>query len=294
MFNSGLKREKEGLIKEIELLKNNCADLSNKKALYETQVNNLNSNIRNLEKSVNESNNTIKELDEMIKKREKFIVDSELKYIENSLTGIEFEQYASDLLTKNGYICSVTKASGDGGVDIIANKDGYKYAIQCKLYSSTVGNKAIQEVYTAKGLNQCDFAIVLTNNVFTKQAIEEGKALNVQLWDRDKLKELLYEGFNFDIKHIDQETNYQEKKNKDKEENGMDSFLVAAIETCMEVGQASTSFIQRRFKVDYARAGRILDQMEAMGIISGYEGSKPRTIIITPDKWASLKHSKKL
>ena len=67
-----------------------------------------------------------------------------------------------------------------------------------------------------------------------------------------------------------------------------DPFLNDAIETVIEIGQASTSFIQRRFKVGYARAGRIIDQMEARGIISGYQGSKPREVIITKERWQEL------
>ena len=62
-----------------------------------------------------------------------------------------------------------------------------------------------------------------------------------------------------------------------------------AIECVIDIGQASTSFIQRRFKVGYARAGRIIDQMEARGIISGYEGSKPRQVLITLERLNELK-----
>ena len=68
-----------------------------------------------------------------------------------------------------------------------------------------------------------------------------------------------------------------------------DPFLNDAIETVVETGQASTSFIQRRFKVGYARAGRIIDQMEARGIISGYEGSKPRQVLMSKERWQELK-----
>jgi len=57
----------------------------------------------------------------------------------------------------------------------------------------------------------------------------------------------------------------------------------------MEVGQASVSLIQRKFKVGYARAARIIDQMEARGIIGGYEGSKPRQILITKQQWQELR-----
>ena len=61
-----------------------------------------------------------------------------------------------------------------------------------------------------------------------------------------------------------------------------------AIDVVVETGQASTSFIQRRFKVGYARAGRIIDQMEERGIISGYQGSKPREVLMTKERWAEL------
>ena len=61
-----------------------------------------------------------------------------------------------------------------------------------------------------------------------------------------------------------------------------------AIDTVVETRQASTSFIQRRFKVGYARAGRIIDQMEERGVISGYQGSKPREVLMTLEKLHEL------
>ena len=73
------------------------------------------------------------------------------------------------------------------------------------------------------------------------------------------------------------------------EDDDTDPFLMEAIQTVVETGQASTSFIQRRFKVGYARAGRIIDQMEERGVISGYQGSKPREVLMTLDKWNELK-----
>ena len=68
-----------------------------------------------------------------------------------------------------------------------------------------------------------------------------------------------------------------------------DPFLMEAIDIVVETGQASTSFIQRRFKVGYARAGRIIDQMEERGVISGYQGSKPRQVLMTMERWQELK-----
>lgn len=82
-------------------------------------------------------------------------------------------------------------------------------------------------------------------------------------------------------------------KELDKEdEDEVDPFLMDAIDAVVDLGQASASFIQRRFKVGYARAGRIIDQMEARGIISGYEGSKPRQVLVSKEQWQELKMSK--
>ena len=73
------------------------------------------------------------------------------------------------------------------------------------------------------------------------------------------------------------------------DDDGADPFLNEAIETVIETRQASTSFIQRRFKVGYARAGRIIDQMEERGVISGYQGSKPREVLMSKERWQELK-----
>ena len=75
------------------------------------------------------------------------------------------------------------------------------------------------------------------------------------------------------------------------EDDDTDPLLGEAIETVIETKQASTSFIQRRFKVGYARAGRIIDQMEERGIISGYQGSKPREVLMTKERWQELNMS---
>ena len=96
--------------------------------------------------------------------------------------------------------------------------------------------------------------------------------------------------YNEDILEEIEKSNKSEGQiEQENEEDDMDPLLMDAIETVIEVGTASTSFIQRRFKVGYARAGRIIDQMEARGIISGYEGSKPRQVLITMERWNELK-----
>ncbi len=75
------------------------------------------------------------------------------------------------------------------------------------------------------------------------------------------------------------------------EDDDTDPFLMDAIDEVVQSGQASTSYIQRKFKVGYARAGRIIDQMEERGVISGYQGSKPRQVLMTPERLQELKMS---
>lgn len=86
--------------------------------------------------------------------------------------------------------------------------------------------------------------------------------------------------------------NGNENISAEYENNEADPCLMEAIDIVIETGQASTSFIQRRFKVGYARAGRIIDQMEERGIISEYQGSKPREVLMTKERWMQLKNKK--
>ena len=86
--------------------------------------------------------------------------------------------------------------------------------------------------------------------------------------------------------------NTTDKELDEQDEDEVDPFLMEAIDTVVDLGQASASFIQRKFKVGYARAGRIIDQMEARGIISGYEGSKPRQVLVSKEQWQELKTAK--
>ena len=94
-----------------------------------------------------------------------------------------------------------------------------------------------------------------------------------------------------DILETIENSNKTEKElmQEQADDDDTDPFLMDAIESVVEQGQASTSFIQRRFKVGYARAGRIIDQMEERGIISGYQGSKPREVLITKERLEELK-----
>ena len=68
-----------------------------------------------------------------------------------------------------------------------------------------------------------------------------------------------------------------------------DELLPAAVEVVLETGQASVSMLQRRLKLGYSRAARLVDQMEEQGIVGPFEGSKPRQLLITREKWQEMK-----
>lgn len=68
-----------------------------------------------------------------------------------------------------------------------------------------------------------------------------------------------------------------------------DEMLPAAVDVILETGQASVSMLQRRLKLGYARAARIMDEMEERGLVGPFEGSKPRQLLITREQWQAIK-----
>ncbi len=91
------------------------------------------------------------------------------------------------------------------------------------------------------------------------------------------------------IEHIERESQSDAQKEAQDNPGDCDELLTKAIDIIMELGQASTSMIQRKLSVGYARAGRIMDQMEERGIVGPSQGSKPREILITREQYLELK-----
>ena len=115
---------------------------------------------------------------------------NQLNDIEN-MCGLDFEYYCAELLKRNGFAdVEVTQGSGDQGVDILAQKDDIKYAVQCKRYSMPLGNTPIQEINSGKMFYKCHIGVVMTNSTFTDGAIELAEATGVLLWDGSKLKDM--------------------------------------------------------------------------------------------------------
>lgn len=110
----------------------------------------------------------------------------------DGMEGHRFEHFCAELLQKVGFSeVSVTPGSGDQGVDILAEKEGVKYAIQCKNYANVLSNTSVQEVSAGKMFYGCHVGVVMTNSTFTSGAIKLANATNVLLWDRAKLEELI-------------------------------------------------------------------------------------------------------
>ena len=84
----------------------------------------------------------------------------------------------------------------------------------------------------------------------------------------------------------------EEKKTVDGDSSDeIDELLPRAIEIVIDAGQASTAYLQRKLKLGYARAARIIDQMEERGIVGEYAGSKPRQVLITRQQWLEMQNS---
>ena len=110
------------------------------------------------------------------------------------MEGRDFEYFCADLLEKRGFLeVEVTKGSGDNGVDILAEKDGVTYAIQCKRYDEPVGVKAVQEAYAGRDYYDRMVGVVMSNQYFTKNAVDMARKLKIMLWDRGYLEEMIEE-----------------------------------------------------------------------------------------------------
>lgn len=110
------------------------------------------------------------------------------------MEGHEFEYYCAELLKKSGFQeVEVTRGSGDYGIDILAEKDGVTYAIQCKRYNAPVGVKAVQEAYAGRDYYDRMVGAVLTNQYFTQPAVEAARKLKILLWDRGYLESMAEE-----------------------------------------------------------------------------------------------------
>jgi restriction system protein len=109
--------------------------------------------------------------------------------IENidSMTGVEFEQYLQKLLGRQGYSVSITRATGDLGIDLIACRARDRIAIQVKRHNAKVSRRAVSDAVAGMQHYRCDRAMVITNSHFTPGAIMLARSTNCTLVNRDLL-----------------------------------------------------------------------------------------------------------
>ncbi len=120
---------------------------------------------------------------------------TDTNYTQKIETGIDYENLVYNKLQDSGFEIQKTPTTGDQGVDLIASKNGERCAIQCKFYSSAVGNKAVQEVIAGKGYYSCEYAAVCSNNDFTKSARQLAHNQDIILASEENIADKLNELF---------------------------------------------------------------------------------------------------
>ena len=108
---------------------------------------------------------------------------------------------------------------------------------------------------------------------------------------RDKDKDLTYDDeiMNEIEKHVPAEKGSASASSSSDGDDGDEDIINAAISVVVESQMASTSFLQRKLKLGYARAARVIDELEARGIVGPYEGSKPRTVLMSRERYMEMK-----
>nr|DAF46721.1 MAG TPA: Restriction endonuclease [Siphoviridae sp. ctVDy27] len=136
----------------------------------------------------------VEEKDEMPEERQMDLLNI------NTMDGHDFEYFCARVMKRNGFdTAEVTRSSGDHGADIIATRNNVRYAVQCKRWSSAVGNKVVQDVFYAKQVYHCHVGIIITSNTFTPAAREAAKEAGIVLWDGDFLKKYISQNDNSDF-----------------------------------------------------------------------------------------------
>lgn len=158
------------------------------------------------------------------------------------------------------------------------------FAVSSQVDSRTILDMAGAEKLLGKG-DMLYYPVGVPKPIRVKGAFVSDKEVELTVdFVKNQMKALYDE-------EIIENINDDSSSSKEDTDDSTDELLPQAIEAVIDCGQASVSFIQRKFKVGYARAGRIIDQMAERNIISGYEGSKPRRVLITRERWEEMKMS---
>ena len=116
--------------------------------------------------------------------------ETESDEFSDTMTPADFEAYCADALRRAGWKASLTGASHDQGVDIVAEKEGLRVVLQCKLYTRPVGNKSVQEAAAGRAHERAHRAAVVTNNSYTPAAEQLAATNGVLLLHHGDLRNL--------------------------------------------------------------------------------------------------------
>ena len=236
------------------------------------------------------------------------------------MSPLDYEQYCAALLRTSGWEARTTVATGDQGVDIVAMCGLTKIVGQCKLYSSPVGNAAVQQVIGGREFEQAHHAFVVTNAGFTLAARALAASANVVLMHHSELADL-HTKLNVPVAQTPRQTQAPLSESafqisetsksvfeivKDAESlmakacaegitprnllganwgndypNGeKDPMYGQAVEVVLKNRKASNSLVQRHLKIGYNRAARLVEDMEYAGLVSAMSGSGQREILV--------------
>jgi len=160
----------------------------------------------------------------------------------DSMSGSTFEKRLKILYENLGYDVTHVGHSGDAGVDLILEKDGKRTAVQAKRWSSHVGEKAVQEIYTGCRYHHCHSSIIVTSNYFTPMAWKVAKEIGVWLVDRNGLIRLFEKEQNLKLApephSIQSETISVKSTEKPEDFNNSEQSekLVLCIKSCLDAG----------------------------------------------------------
>jgi len=114
-------------------------------------------------------------------------VISDPRIFSPTMDPVHFEQFCAFQLQKAGWVTRSTPTTGDQGADILADRGGLTLVVQCKLYSGSVGNDAVQQVIAARQFQKADLAIVASNAPYTPSARQLAGVANVELLHHEEL-----------------------------------------------------------------------------------------------------------
>jgi hypothetical protein len=217
-----------------------------------------------------------------------------------------FENWAAAALSRFGWDAQVTAASGDQGIDVIATRQGRKLGLQCKLYSSPIGNKAIQEAHAGKAFYGAERVGVLSNAPFTSSARDLAAATGVLLLSHHDIPELFEKAFPDAVpepavscggnasdpffRPNERAPSVTENRVKHAllgglfaDDDAETQLYRKAIQIVAESQKASTSYLQRQLRVGYNSAARLIERMEKDGLVGFPDHLGRREVLIDTD-----------